>query len=133
MTEKEKYLKKVFRAYNNNKKRLKEISFNAVSGVDFSKQRTSTGIPKGNEHALVSYLDEKTAIEKQIELVERVLWFYRIEGKGRDEYIKLRYMKNMKCYRVEMELFVSHSTIMAWEKEIIKKAELCADMLGLWN
>lgn len=132
MTDKEKYIKSVFVCYRENKRRLKEISFNELKGVDYSKQKGGGYCKDGNESAIVKYLDEKRDIEKQIELVERVIWYYKLDGKGKDEYIKQRYEKRKTFVSLSLDLYVSESTLYGWDKDIKALAVRVADMFNLW-
>ena len=133
MTEKEKELKNIFNRYNANVKRLQEIEFSVFSGVDYTKQRTGGGNADGREKALVSYIDEKRRIEQEITIVERSIWFYRLNNPVKMEYIKLRYFKHKKAYQCAMELYTGETTIYAWDREIMKTAERVAVYYGYYK
>ena len=83
--EKEKYIKSAFKEYNKNKKRLKEISFDDLRGVDYTRQRNKNATPTGSENAIVDYLDEKQEFEKKVAIVDKCLWYYQLAGTGKDE------------------------------------------------
>ena len=129
---KEQYIKRAFKNYQKNKQRLRELSFDTVRGIDYSKATNKNGTPKGHEQGLVRYLDEKRELEKQVEIVDRVLWFYKLDGKEKDEYITQRYLKEKKVYQVAMDLFVADKTLLRWDKDIQATAARVADMFNLW-
>ena len=132
MTEKEKYIKAAFKNYNDNKKRLQSISYESLHAIDYTKQRTKTSRATTGNKRLLNYIDLKQKLEKQIELVERVLWFYQLENLGKDEYIIQRYFKGKLLYRVAMDINLSESTLHNWERDIRETAARCADCFGLW-
>ena len=137
MLDKEKYLKRVFKSYKDNKRRLRELSFDEVRAVDYSKTRSTSGAPKGTEEALVSYIDEKRKLEKQVDIVERTLEYYRIEekskGLGKANFIHWRYVKGVKFCRAFMECNVSESTGFYWVRDIMQTAQAIADIYSLWT
>ena len=130
--EKEKYIKKAFACYRSNKKRLMETTFDGLRGTDFERVRTANGAPKGQENALVVFLDDKQNLEKQIELVERVLEYFKIDGSGKDDYIKARYFDGRFVYQIAMDLYTSDRTLLRWEKEIRRTAERIAEIYNLY-
>ena len=134
MTERERYIKNAFKKYKENKKRLREMSFDAVRGIDYTKGNTGKGTRKGCENALVSYLDEKATIEKQVAIVDRCLWFYELdEDTAKIDYIKKRWFKGLPLYRVAMECFIATGTAVTWGKEIFDVATRAADLFDLWE
>ena len=137
MVEKEKYLKRVFKAYKDNKRRLRELSFDGARGIDYTKTRSAKGAPKGNEQALVSYIDEKRKLEKQVDIVERTYSHYHIKEMavcdGRAKYIHCRYIKGNKTIKTIMECCISESTSTNWVKDIMETAAAIADIYSLWT
>ena len=133
MQEKIDYIKTAFKRYKENKRLFREMSFDGVRGIDYSKGTNKTGTPKGHEQALVQYLDEKRELEKQVEIVERVLWFYKLdEDTAKIDYIKKRWFQGLPLYRVAMDCFISSSTAVNWCKEIFDIATRAADLFNLW-
>ena len=136
MLDKEKYLKRVFKNYKDNKRRLRELSFDEVRAVDYSKTRSTGGAPKGTEKALVSYLDEKRKLEKQVDIVERTYSHYRIKEiaycDSRAKYIHCRYIKGNKTIKTIMECCISESTSNNWVRQIMETAAAIADIYSLW-
>lgn len=133
MTDKERYIKQAFKHYNENRKRLKELSFESVRAVDYTQPRFSKGAPKGDEGRLVSFLNLKTGLEKQIAIVDKVLLFYEMEGGGKDEYIRLRWLKGHSTVSTALNCFISEKTARRWEKEIFERAARAADLFNLWT
>lgn len=134
---KEQYIKRAFKNYHKNKQRLRELSFNTVRGVDYGKATNKNGTPKGHEQALVNYLDEKRELEKQVEIVERTLAWYRVQerakGCGKAEYIRHRFIKNMSFERAGIECSVGSTTASYWLNEIRETAAAIADIYTLWG
>lgn len=132
MLNKQKFIKNAFKRYKEHKTRLRKMSFDGLRAVDYSRTRTSKSKTKGQESAIVHYLDEKAAIEKQIEIVDRVLWFYELDDSPKHGYIVARWVKGFPAYRAAMECYISESTGHLWAKEIWQVGERAADMFNLW-
>ena len=136
MMDKEKYLKNAFKAYRANKKRLREMSFDGMKKTNYGATSRPTGTPKGYEQALVSYLDEKAAIEKQVEIVERTLEYYEVRERafcdGKAKYIRCRYLKGYNTIRTTIECNISEGTFCNWCRDIMDTAAAVADMYTLW-
>ncbi|MBQ9728196.1 MAG: hypothetical protein IJV85_01225 [Clostridia bacterium] len=136
MTDKEKYIKRAFKCYKENKKKLREASFESVRAVDYSRvMGGGNRRPDGLESALVQYIDDKTELEKQIMIVEKILWYYQLDDKtGNDKikYIHFRWEKGYPIYRVAMECCIGTTTACAWAREILKRAAAVADLYDLW-
>lgn len=130
---KTKYIKQAFKNYNENKKALKTLAFESVKGINYGEVKTKkTNAPRWNENALIGYISQKETLEKQIQLVDRVLWWYKLDGGGRDEYIKVRYFKKYPLYRCAMELYAAQGTLCRWDKEFISLAKAAADLFNLY-
>ena len=137
MLDKEKYIKRVFKSYKDNKRRLRELSFDEVRAVDYSKTRSTSGAPKGTEEALVSYIDEKRKLEKQVDIVERTLEYYRIDEKakcsGYANIIRWRYIKGYSYNRAIIECNLPESTMNFAIRGIMETAAAIADIYSLWT
>ncbi len=133
MQDKSNYIKTAFKRYRENKRLLREMSFDSLCGIDYTKGRTGKGVRKGQENAIVSYLDEKATIEKQVAIVDRCLWFYELDNDtAKIDYIKKRWFKGLPLYRVAMECFIATGTAVTWGKEIFDVATRAADLFNLW-
>lgn len=137
MMDKERYIKRAFKCYKENKKKLREASFESVRAVDYSKAVGGGNRRRdGLESALVQYIDDKMELAKQVEIVERTMWWYKIDGmkKGhaKYDYIQFRWVKGYPIYRVAMECYIGVNTANRWAKEIWKLAAAVADMFDLW-
>lgn len=132
MDSKSKYIKTAFKRYKENKRLFREISFDGVRGIDYTKGNTGKGARTGQENALVSYLDKKQRIEKEIALVERVLWFYELDENPKHGYIIARWVKGKPAYRAAMDCYICESTGHLWAKEIFATASRVADLFNLW-
>lgn len=133
MANRKNYIDGVFDQYKSNKEKLKTLSFDPLRAIDYSKQTTNRQNGKGCETALAAFLDDKQKIEKQVELFNRVLEYFRMEGQGKDQYIESRYINRRKLYQISMDLYVSDRSLIRWDKEIKSVAERCADLFKLWQ
>lgn len=134
MSEKEKtaILKNAFKHYNENKAQLRNLSYEGLRAVDYTKERTGKRTATGDEQKIVRYLDQKRTLENHIKIVERVMWFYWLTGGGKYEYIVARWVKGMKGYRAAMECYITEHTAYNWGKEIMQTAARAADLFNLW-
>lgn len=131
---KSKYIKTAFKRYKENKRILREMAFDGVRGIDYTKGNTGKGARTGHENALVSYLDEKAAIEKQVAIVDRVLWFYELDNDtAKIDYIKSRWVKGLPLYRVAMDCYIANGTAVTWGKDVLALAARAADIFDLWG
>ena len=65
---------KAFKGYRRNLVALKSYPYPYVSGVDYSKPRvTGDGYKNGTEQMVMSAIDKKDDLEKQVRLVEEVV------------------------------------------------------------
>lgn len=131
MTDKEKFIKWAFKNYTLNRKRLKEQSFDSIHAVDYSKIRVKE-TRVSLENSLVTYLDNKAKLSKAVELVDRVLWYYKLDGSPKYDFIKARFEKGFSNLRACLDCYVSESTGKAWLKEIYKRGIAVADLFDLW-
>ncbi len=133
MTDKEKYIKRTFKCYKENKKKQRAASFESVRAVDYSRAMGSGNCRSdGLESALVQYIDEKSKLEKQIAIVEKTMWYYQLDGNGKYDYIRFRWVKGYPIYRVAMECYIGITTANVWGKEILQRAAAVADLFDLW-
>lgn len=133
MIEQKKELKRIFRRYNENKRALKGFTFDPLKGLDFSKPIVKKTRKNANEQAIIEYLDEKLTLEKQVLLVERVLWYFDLEGKGKGDYVRLRWIRGVSMQRVLLECYISESTAKEWDKRIYQLTERILNNFHLWG
>lgn len=137
MTEKRKYIKRAFKDYVQNKKELSTIPIPGQSGLDYSKPAISSD---GNENCvekqIISYVDKKRRLEKQVEIVKRTLEHFRMEflakGKRHYLYICARWIKQMSYRRAAIECEISESTAGFWIEEIYTVAQTYAETYELF-
>lgn len=124
---------KAFKGYRRNLVALKSYPYPYVSGVDYSKPRvTGDGYTNGTEQMVMSCIEKKDDLEKQVRLVEEVVKWFEIEGYGRERYIKYRYFKGMGEYRACDELGISDRTGRRWKRDVFEKAEAIGMNIGLF-
>ena len=135
MEEKEQYIKQAFKQYRMNKKLLSEMQFETLRGAGYN-----TAKPKqraGYENALAAFIDNKAAIEKAVEIVERTLYHYEIYERayadGKAQYIRCRFVQGMGFTRAGVECGVPDSTACFWYSDIRETAAAIADLYNLWT
>ena len=137
MTEKRKYIKQAFKNYNANKKSINLLPFPSRSAVDYSKPMIHSGTNEnGVEKNVVSYLDKKAEIDKQVIIVNKTLEHFRMEylAKGKKQYLYIvnRWLKGMSYCRTAIECEIPKSTAGYWIEEIYTVAESFANAYDLW-
>ena len=135
MTGKEQFIKAAFKNYRKNKKRLSEMRFDNLRAVDYTRKKAKSKCG-GFEDALAAFIDEKIAIEKAVELVDRTLYHYevieRAHADGKALYIRCRFLQGMSFARAGIECGVGDSTATNWLKDIRETAAAVADLYALW-
>ncbi len=135
MTDKEKYIKKAFQHYNENKKRLNSLSYDGLKAVDYSRQQTKA-VARSDDYALIKYVDEKQKLLKAVAVVDRTLDYYDIRAKafadGKATYIRFRWVKKMSYEHAAIECNIPSSTACYWLKEIREVAYTICDIYKLW-
>lgn len=125
---------KAFKGYKRNLAALKSYPYPYVSGVDYSKPRvTGDGYRNGQEQMVMSAIDKKEELEKQVRLVEEVVRWLEIEGHGRERYIYFRYTRGYGHLRACEETGVSERMGRYWKNDIFGKAEIIGERLGIFN
>lgn len=120
-------IEKAFKGYKRNLAALRSYPYAYVSGVDYSKPRvTGDGYKNEQEQMTMSVIEKKEDLEKQIKLVEEVIRWFELEGYGREEYIKKRYIQRKTNIETSMEIGIDESTGKRWNQIILKKAETIA-------
>lgn len=120
-------IEKAFKGYKRNLAALRSYPYAYVSGVDYSKPRvTGDGYKNGQEQMTMSVIEKKEDLEMQIKLVEEVIRWFELEGYGREEYIKKRYIQRKTNIETSMEIGIDESTGKRWNRIILKKAETIA-------
>ena len=67
--EKREYIKRAFRDYVNNKRRLEMLNIPGLGGVDYSRPSVVSDHSNGTEKTVLRYIDKKDILEKQVEIV----------------------------------------------------------------
>lgn len=139
MTEKERYIKQAFKNYNENKKRLKELSFDCLRAVDYSRPCVSRSEPQSNENEIIRRLNRKQKFENQVQIVDKTIEFFKIqktatgEQHGQCDYIQARFIWGKGQVAAAMDCYVCERTGRRWLKEIYQTAAVIADTYGLWG
>ncbi len=124
---------KAFKGYKRNLAALKNFPFPYTAGVDYSKPRiTGDGYKNGQEQMIMSCIEKKEDLEKQVRLVEEVVKWLEIEGYGRERYIKYRYLKGTTNLHACLEIGISEKTGKNWKRDIFYKAESIAERIGIF-
>lgn len=133
MTEKEKYIKKAFKNYRKNRQAFPELSFVGLKGIDYSRTRVRRDNVHDYERAIINAIDERQEVAKQIALVDTVLWWYLLEGKGTATLIRKNLIEGKSYQTAALDCYLSASTAFERRKKVFQKAELVADTFHLWG
>lgn len=127
--DKERALIALFRTYNKNKRELQE-EYPAISGIDYARIKvTPDNSRNGQEEKTIAYISKREELFKKVFIVEETLNWFRLEGHGRERFIKLFMIRGCSWVKAEMELHISEATLFRWRKEVLEKAEMVSDWL----
>lgn len=130
--EREKQIKKWFREYNSNKTELRnDYNIPVPSGIAYDRISVKTDkSTNGVENMTVEYASKREDLYKRVYIVDEVLRWFRLEGHGRERFIKthlidgnsIRYTSN-RCCADERSLY-------RWQAEVLEKADTVARWLN---
>lgn len=127
-------INKAFKGYKKNLAALKNYPYPYPSGVDYTKPRvTGDGYTNGQAQMVMSCIEKKEELEKQVRLVEEVLRYLEIEGFGRERYIKYRYFRGYGHLRACEEVGICERTGKYWKRDIFEKSETIGIRIGLFE
>ena len=135
--EKREYIKRAFRDYVNNKRRLEMLNIPGLGGVDYSRPSVVSDHSNGTEKTVLRYIDKKDILEKQVEIVKRTIEHYKIEDRkngngGKVQYIVNRWIR-LGGYRYSAyKSNISNRTALYWTHEIFYTAEIIAEEYKLF-
>ena len=128
-----KKLKRIFNSYRKNKAQLRILFPPCMQGLDYSKIRVkSSNAGTHIEDTVVSYLADKERLEREVELVDRVYYFFADE---RDEDLALLIDARFRCgkpmWNASNECCVSERQAIRWMHKAYAKAEEVARELNI--
>ena len=135
--EKREYIKRAFRDYVNNKRRLEMLNIPSLGGVDYSRPSVVSDHSNGTEKTVLRYIDKKDTLEKQVEIVKRTIEHYKIEdkkhgGEGKASYIYNRWLRRLSFRKAAIQSHIAESTSAYWTEEIFFTAEIIAEEYQLF-
>lgn len=135
--EKREYIKRAFRDYVNNKRRLEMLNIPGLGGVDYSRPSVVSDHSNGTEKTVLRYIDKKDILEKQVEIVKRTIEHYKIEdkkhgGDGKARYIYNRWLRRLSFRKAAIQSHIAESTSAYWTEEIFFTAEIIAEEYQLF-
>ena len=135
--EKREYIKRAFRDYVNNKRRLEMLNIPGLGGVDYSRPSVVSDHSNGTEKTVLRYIDKKDTLEKQVEIVKRTIEHYKIAdkkhgGDGKARYIYNRWLRRLSFRKAAIQSHIAESTSAYWTEEIFFTAEIIAEEYQLF-
>lgn len=126
--EREKELENIFKFYKANKKELNnKYSVPVPSGVAYDKISVQTDKSKnGNELLTLEYISKREELFKKVFIVDEVLNWFKLEGHGREKFVKELFIEHTSWRRTSFTCHISEATIALWKKEVLLKAEMVA-------
>lgn len=126
-------LKKIFREYNQNKRKIQENDFPYISGIDYTKPRvTPDKTQNRQESIMVSNLDKKNELENYVRLVDEVIRWFTIEGYGRERYIQFRLINGLSEFVACEKIGITERTGRRWKRDIFEKSEILGEDVGVF-
>lgn len=123
-----------FKNYRRNKRALDNYPYPYSAGIDYSKERVQGDMSRNvAEQMILSVIDERDWLWREVELVRRTLTWFELQGYGKDQYIKYRYIEGRTEYSAAEKIGITDRTGRNWKREIFEKAELIGFQLGIFK
>ena len=128
--EREKAIEQLFRRYKANKKELaQDYNIPTPSGIAYDKIKVQADNSRNAQYEqTVEYISKREELFKRVFIVEEVLNWFRLEGHGRERFIKTLLIDGRSWTKTEMDCGLSRDTIARWRREVFEKAEI----VGKW-
>ena len=123
-----------FKNYRRKQKGIRQLPLSVFRG-DRLQQRARAGRYVRNvaEQMILSVIDERDWLWREVELVKRTLTWFELQGYGKDQYIKYRYIEGRTEYSAAEKIGITDRTGRNWKREIFEKAELIGFQLGIFK
>jgi hypothetical protein len=128
--EREKAIEQLFRRYKTNKRELaQDYNIPTPSGIAYDKIKVQADNSRNAQYEqTVEYISKREELFKRVFIVEEVLNWFRLEGHGREHFIKTFLIDGNTWVKTEMGCCLSRDTIARWRREVLEKAEI----VGKW-
>ena len=127
-------IQRAFMDYGKNKKALENYPYPYTGGVDYTKPRVKGDNTKnGAEQMVLSVIEKKLDLERFIELVDKTIDWFKLEGYGRERYIQKKLIRGETAISACMEIGIDERTGRRWKRDIFEKAEIIAEDLGIFS
>ena len=128
--EREKAIEQLFRRYKTNKRELaQDYNIPTPSGIAYDKIKVQADNSRNAQYEqTVEYISKREELFKRVFIVEEVLNWFRLEGHGRERFIKTLLIDGRSWIKTEMDCGLSRDTIARWRREVFEKAEI----VGKW-
>lgn len=132
--QREKVIASLFRQYKQNKKELaQDYNIPAPSGISYDKIKVTTDNSKNVIYeTTVKYISERESLFKKVFIVEETLNWFKLEGHGRERFIKLLLIDGCSWVKTEMLCHISRTTLARWREEVLQKAETVAKWVNFF-
>lgn len=132
--QREKIIISLFRQYKQNKKELaQDYNIPAPSGISYDRIKVHGDNSKNVVYeTTVKYISERETLFKKIFIVEETLNWFRLEGHGRERFIKLLMIDGNSWVKTEMVCHIAHTTLVRWRTEVLEKAETVAKWVSFF-
>lgn len=132
--ERAKQIERLFREYENNKKELaQDYNVPVPSGVCYDKICVqSDRFTNWTEEKYVKYAADREELCKKIFIVEETLFWFQLEGHGRERFIQTFLINGESWTATEIKCCLARGTLFYWKKEAIEKAETIGKIVGFF-
>ena len=133
--ERAKQIERLFREYEHNKKELaQDYNVPVPSGVCYDKICVqSDRFTNWTEEKYVKYAADREELCKKIFIVEETLFWFQLEGHGRERFIQKFFIDGETWVKSQMECCISEGTIVYWRRDVIEKAEAIGKIIGFFE
>ena len=126
--DREKAIVSLFKQYRANKRELsQDYNVPVPSGIAYDKIKVRGDLSKNVQLDMtVEYIAKRDELFTKVFIVEEVVNWFKLEGHGRERFIKVFLMDGCSWAKTERVCNIAESTLSLWRREVLEKAEIVA-------
>lgn len=128
----ERRIRAIYSRYKANVRLCADKSYvDTLSAVDFSRICVQSDKSKNpTEERIAAHLDTIYRAKREKDLVDAVIAYYKIEGEGREKFVKAYFVDERSWIAVTYDCSICSATVYKWRRDVLARTAAIAKMMG---